>query len=155
MSLRPSFPRWRFLAGLLGCLLLVGCATGYGGSGYSGSPGYPGTYGGSAYPGGSGYPGSYGGRSGSQRFLATVEGVDPRSGRLLVGTGDSRDYRQSRIEVFFDNNTRLYYQGRVYPVAGLERGDQVAIDAVQSNGRLWATRIEVVRNVRDYGGYRY
>ena len=155
MSLRPSFPRWRFLAGLLGCLLLVGCATGYGDSGYSGSPGYPGTYGGSAYPGGSGYPGSYGGRSGSQRFLATVEGVDPRSGRLLVGTGDSRDYRQSRIEVFFDNNTRLYYQGRAYPVAGLERGDQVAIDAVQSDGRLWATRIEVVRNVRDYGGYRY
>ena len=94
MSRRPSFPHWRLLSGLLGCL-------------------------------------------------------------LLVGIDDSRSYRQSRVEVFFDNNTRLYYQGRVYPVAGLERGDQVAIDAVQSNGRLWATRIEVVRNVRDYGGYRY
>lgn len=129
---------------LSACLALAGCATGYGGNGYPGGSNYPGNYG-----------GQYGGQYGSQRFLATVEGVDPRYGRLLVGIDDSRSYRQSRVEVYFDNNTRLYYQGRVYPVAGLERGDQVAIDAVQSNGRLQATRIEVVRNVRDSGGYRY
>lgn len=147
MSRLPSFHRWRLLFALSGCLALAACATGHGGSGYPGGSNYPGSYGGQ-------YGNQYG-RYGSQRFLATVEGVDPRYGRLLVGIDDPRNYRQSRVEVFFDGNTRLYYQGRAYPVAGLERGDQVAIDAVQSNGRLWATRIEVVRNVRDYGGYRY
>jgi hypothetical protein len=143
MSRLPSLHRWPCLLALSACLALAGCATGYGGNGYPGGSNYPGSYGG------------YGGQYGSQRFLATVEGVDPRYGRLLVGIDDSRNYQRSRVEVFFDNNTRLYYQGREYPLAGLERGDQVAIDAVQSNGRLWATRIEVVRNVRDYGGYRY
>lgn len=145
MSRLPSFHHWRSLLALSACLVLAGCATGQGGNGYPGGSNYPGDYGG----------GQYGNQYGSQRFLATVENVDPRYGRLLVGIDDSRSYQQSRVEVFFDNNTRLYYQGRVYPVAGLERGDQVAIDAVQSNGRLRATRIEVVRNVRDSGGYRY
>lgn len=138
----PSFHRWSAAFAVSACLALAGCATG--GNGYPGGSAYPGNYG-----------GNYGGQYGSQRFLATVESVDPRYGRLLVGIIDSRGYAQSRAEVFFDNNTRLYYQGREYPVGGLERGDQIAIDAVQSSGRLWATRIEVVRNVRDSGGYRY
>ena len=69
-------------------------------------------------------------------------------------TRDSRGYAGQRVEVFFDNNTRLYYQGRAYPVTGLERGDEISADVVQSNGRWWARQIEVVRNVRD-GGYRY
>jgi hypothetical protein len=144
----PSLHRWRAGFAVSACLALAACATGYGGNGYPGSSGYPGNYGGQ--PGG-----QYGSQYGSQRFLAAVESVDPRYGRLLVGIIDSRGYARSRAEVFFDNNTRLYYQGREYPVGGLERGDQIAIDAVQSSGRLWATRIEVVRNVRDSGGYRY
>ena len=49
--------------------------------------------------------------------------------------------------------TRLYYQGRLYPVTGLERGDVISVDVVDSGGRLWATQIEVVRNVRETGGY--
>ena len=132
---------------LLACLALAGCATG-GGSGY-GSP-YPGDrYGGQ-------YGGDYGGQYGNQRFIATVEGVDPRNGRLLLDVGDPRSSRQSRLEVWFDNRTVLFYQGRQHPMAGLERGDQIAVEAVESRGRLWATRVEVVRNVRDYGGgYRY
>ena len=140
---------------LSACLVLAGCATGYG-SGYGNDPNGP------YYPGGYGdqYGGQYGSQYGSQRFIATVEGVDARYGRVVLGVDDSRyrdpRYGGQRIEVFFDNRTRLYYQGRQYPVAGLERGDQVAVEAVESGGRLWATRIEVVRNVRDYGGgYRY
>ena len=140
---------------LSACLVLAGCATGYG-SGYGNDPNGP------YYPGGYGdqYGGQYGSQYGSQRFIATVEGVDARYGRVVLGVDDSRNrdprYGRQRVEVFFDNRTRLYYQGRQYPVAGLERGDQVAVEAVESGGRLWATRIEVVRNVRDYGGgYRY
>ena len=140
---------------LSACLVLAGCATGQG-SGYGNDPNGP------YYPGGYGdkYGGQYGSQYGSQRFIATVEGVDARYGRVVLGVDDSRNrdprYGRQRVEVFFDNRTRLYYQGRQYPVAGLERGDQVAVEAVESGGRLWATRIEVVRNVRDYGGgYRY
>ena len=140
---------------LSACLVLAGCATGQG-SGYGNDPNgpyYPGGYGGQ-------YGGQYGSQYGSQRFIATVEGVDARYGRVVLGVDDSRNrdprYGRQRVEVFFDNRTRLYYQGRQYPVAGLERGDQVAVEAVESGERLWATRIEVVRNVRDYGGgYRY
>jgi len=139
---------------LFAALALGACATtgGYGGNRYGsgGDYGYPG---GSAYPGGYGDP--YGRGYGSQRFIATVEGVDPRGGRMLLAVGDPRGYSPQRVEVWFDNGTRLYYRGRLAPVAGLERGDQISVDAVRSGGRLWARQIEVVRNVREYGGYRY
>lgn len=142
---------------LSAALLLGACATtgGYGGSPYgnAGSYGYPG--GSSGYPGGSAYPGGYGSQYGSQRFIATVQDVDPRGGRMLLVVDDARSYSAQRVEVWFDNGTRLYYRGQLYPVNGLERGDQISVDAVQSGGRLWARQIEVVRNVRESGGYRY
>ena len=131
---------------LASSLALAGCATGYGNN----DPYYPGGTGGQ----GDRYGDRYGDRRGSERFIATVEGVDPRSGRLMLVAGDPRSYQRSRIEVYFDNNTALYYQGQRYPVAGLERGDEIEVEAVQSGGRLWATRIQVVRNIRD-SGYRY
>ena len=151
----------RFFMVLIAALALAGCATGYGnGNGY-GDP-YGGGYGDPYGSGGYGNPndpyyggGSYGSQYGSQRFIATVDGVDPRYGRLLLVTRDSRGYAGQRVEVYFDNSTRLYYRGQVYPVTGLERGDEVSVDAVQSNGRLWARQIEVVRNIREQGGYRY
>ena len=143
---------------LLATLALAGCATGYGNRGGYGDPyggGYGDPYGGTPYPNDPYSPGgSYGSQYGSQRLLATVDSVDPRYGRLLLVTRDSRGYAGQRVEVFFDNNTRLYYQGRAYPVTGLERGDEISADVVQSNGPWWARQIEVVRNVRD-GGYRY
>lgn len=128
---------------LAACLVLAGCATGQGAGGYGGS-----------YPGDRTYPSGYGDRNDSQRIIATVQSVDPRYGRLLLGVDDRRSARQSQVEVYFDNNTTLFYQGQRYPVGGLERGDEIAVEVVQSRGRLWATRIQVVRNVRD-GGYRY
>ena len=136
-----AFRRWRMALAFLAGLALAGCASLGGGSPYG------------SYPGNDGYyPGGYG-QQGTQRFVATVVGMDARYGRLLVDAGDPRDYRQQRVEVYFDNNTRLYYQGRQYPVTGLERGDVVSIDVVDSRNRLWATRIEVVRNVRESRGY--
>ncbi|MDQ2702800.1 MAG: hypothetical protein M3Y70_08335 [Pseudomonadota bacterium] len=124
---------------LAACLALAGCATGQGNNG-------------PYYPGGSG---GYGDRYGSERFIATVESVDPRTGRLLLVAGDPRSYQRSRVEVYFDNNTALYYRGQRYPVEGLERGDEVEVEAMRSGGRLWASRIQVVRNIRESGGYRY
>ena len=93
---------------LLASLVLAGCATG----GYPGAS-YPGSsYPGSSYPGGVYDPGGYGSQYGSQRFIATVQGVDARNGRLLLDVGDPRSSRLSRIEVLFDNRTVLVYQGR-------------------------------------------
>ena len=141
---------------LAAALLLGACATtpGYGSGGYGGDP--YGNAGGYGYPGGSAYPGgAYGNQYGSQRFVATVQDIDPRGGRVLLVVDDPRGYSAQRVEVYFDNGTRLYYRGQLYPVGGLERGDVISVDAVQSGGRLWARQIEVVRNIRESGGYRY
>lgn len=122
-------------------VLLAGCATGgYGGAGQG------------QYPGQS-YPDD---RYGSQALTGTVEGVDLNGQRLILSAQSSSYGGNSRVEVFFDRNTRLYYQGQVQAIDGLERGDVVRVETAQSNGRLWARRIEVVRNVRDgYGGGEY
>lgn len=130
----------RGLAALIAAsvLLLAGCATG----GYGGYGGY-----GGGDPGGYGQP-QYGALQG------TVEGVDAYAGRLQLVVGDPRGGRAQRVALRYDQRTRLRYLGREYPVEGLERGDVVRVDAVDTGRDLYARTIEVVRNVRDgYGGY--
>lgn len=124
-------------------LLLAGCATG----GYGPGVGYPGQ---GQYPGQ--YPDD---RYGTQSLTGTVDGVDLRGQRLLLVT-QSQYGAGSRVDVFFDRNTRLFYQGREYAIEGLERGDVVRVDTTRSGSRVFARSIEVVRNVRDsYGGGQY
>jgi hypothetical protein len=121
-------------------LLLGGCVTpgGYGADGGYGQPaGYPSQQ----------YPSQYGAAT-----EGVVEGVDPRSGRLAVVVRDPRNGRDVPVELRFDQRTRLTYQGRAAEVGGLERGDVIRFDAVQSGNELYVREIEVVRNVRD-GGY--
>lgn len=119
-------------------LLLSGCVT-------------PGGYG--AYPGGGygqpeqDYPSQYG-----SQVQGTVERVDPSYNRILLMVDDPRSGRTQRLEVRYDQNTRLFYQGREAAVTGLERGDVIRFDATQSGRELYARSIEVVRNVRE-GGY--
>lgn len=119
-------------------LLLAGCAT-------------PGGYG--SYPGGGygqtdpGYPSQYG-----SQLQGTVESVDPGYNRILVVVDDPRSGRAQRVDVRYDQRTRLVYQGRESAVEGLERGDVIRFDAAQSGRELYARQIEVVRNVRE-GGY--
>lgn len=126
----------RWLTLVFVTLLLAGCATGYGGS-------YGDRY-------GNGYP-----NNGSQRVYGSVEDIEPRYGRIVLGTDDRYGNRGSQVVLRFDRNTRLYYQGRQQAVAGLERGDGISVDVVRSNGELWARQIEVVHNVRDGGGDYY
>lgn len=147
------FPRLRSLLALCVLALLAGCATPYGGStgGYPGG-GYPGgSYPGTGYPD-SGYPGGYG----NQRVLGTVQQVDPGYGRVVI-SADGGGYGGGRpLEIFYDRDTQLVYQGRRYPIEGLERGDRISVEAVDSGGRLHARFIEVVQNIRDSrggGGY--
>lgn len=123
-------------------LLLSGCVTpGSYGNGYGTGPdGY-----GQATPG---YPSS---QYGSQ-LQGTVERVDPGYNRISVIVDDSRSGGVQRLDVRYDQRTRLFYQGQQQNIEGLERGDVVRMDVAQSGSELWARSIEVVRNVRD-GGY--
>ena len=120
-------------------LLLAGCAT-PGGYGYPDGYGYPGQ----GYPD-QGYP-AYG-----AQLYGTVEGIDPGRARILLDVGE-RNGRMMRREVRYDRNTRLFYRGQQSAVEGLERGDVVRIEVVESGRELWARSIEVVHNVRE-GGY--
>lgn len=151
--------RWNRLARVAvlggGMALLSACATPYGGypgSGYPGA-GYPDAgYPGSGHPG-SPYPGSPPrGGYGAEAVIGTVREVDPGYGRIVIDA-DGGAYGGSRpLELFFDRGTRLVYQGREYPVEGLERGDRIRVETVRAGDRLQARFIEVVHNVRDAPG---
>ena len=119
-------------------LLLAGCVSpgGYG----SGTGGY-----GQPAPG---YPSQY-----DNQLQGTVDGVDQGYNRIFVVVDDQRTGRGRRMEVRYDQRTRVFYQGREHPIQGLERGDVIRIDVTQSGRELLARSIEVVRNVRD-GDYR-
>lgn len=131
------FTRAFGLALASGALLLAGCAT-------------PGGYG--AYPGGGyGQPDPYPSQYGSQ-LQGTVESVDPRYGRISLLVDDPRSGRGERVEVRYDQRTRLVYRGQQAAVEGLERGDVIRFEATGSGRDLYARHIEVVRNIRD-GGY--
>ncbi|MEG3191841.1 hypothetical protein [Lysobacter sp. D1-1-M9] len=132
---RSAAARPRLWLAAAALALLAGCATGIGG-----------------FPGGQQYPGASGPGYGANALVGTVERVDASYDRILLTAQPSQYQRGSRVEVYFDQRTSLYYQGRQHPVAGLERGDVIRVDATQSRGRLWARSIEVVHNVRD--GYR-
>lgn len=131
----------RGMAGLVlatSVLLLSGCVT-------------PGSYG--AYPGGGygqpqqDYPSQYG-----SQVQGTVERVEPGYNRIQLVVDDPRSGRAQRVDVRYDERTRLFYQGREAAVTGLERGDVIRFEATQSGRELYARSIEVVRNVRE-GAY--
>lgn len=129
-------------------LLLAGCVS-------PGSYGSPGGYGGN--PGGYGQPSpDYPSQYGSQ-LQGTVDSVDPGYNRIFVVVDDPRSGRAQQVELRYDQRTRLVYQGREQSVAGLERGDVIRFEAVQSGRELLARSIEVVRDARDggYGGGGY
>lgn len=132
------------LAGLaLSLGLLSGCATM---GEYPGGMSQP--YPDRPYPD-QGAPGQYG----ANQLVGTVQGVDMNSRRVMLATEGYGYGGGQRVDLYFDQRTQLVYQGRTHPVEGLEAGDRVRVDAVQSNGRLWARTIEVVENVHDgYGG---
>lgn len=126
-----------------GALLLAGCVSP---GGYSGYPG-----GGYGQPD-AGYPSQY-----ANQLEGTVEGVDSGYGRLRLRIDDRQMGRDRQVEVSYDRRTRLFYQGREYPVDGLERGDVVRVNLAGSGRELWAESIQVVRNIREsgYGGGDY
>ncbi len=129
-------------------LLLGGCVTpgGYGGQGGYGD--YGNSTGGYGQPA-PGYPTQY-----NSQLQGAVDGVDSRYNRIALVVDDPRSGGRQRIDVGYDQRTRLFYEGREQAVDGLERGDVVRIEVTRSGQELVARSIEVIRNVRDdgYGG---
>ncbi len=129
-------------------LLLGGCVTadGYGSpGGYGGYGGYGDSPGGYGQPA-PGYPSQY-----DSQLQGAVDGVDSRYSRIALVVDDPRSGRRQRIDVRYDQRTRLFYEGRQHPVDGLERGDVIRIDVARSGQELVARSIEIIRNVRDDG----
>ena len=52
-----------------------------------------------------------------------------------------------RGSIYYDNDTRVVYQGRDYQVTDLERGDEIEVVGRNDNGRYVARTITVVRDV--------
>ncbi len=81
-----------------------------------------------------------------------VSSIDLNARRIDLDVSYINNLRQTsstnqRGTIYFDNNTRVQYQGRDYAVADLERGDEIEIKGFNDNGRYVAQTITVVRDV--------
>lgn len=67
------------------------------------------------------------------------------SSRFNSGTGSN----SGRVVISYDNNVGVNVGGQTHPVSGLERGDVIEVEVDNYNNAMRATRIWLVRNVRD------
>jgi len=138
MAMRPiSFLLRRgrlVLVAALASLALAACVSPYPGGSYGNGPYYPG-----------------GGQQYANEVVGTVQYVD-RS-RVVLTLDGNYGNRGREATVYYDSRTQLYYRGQRYPVDGLERGDVVRASVIDSGNRLYANSMEVVRNIRESGGY--
>lgn len=85
--------------------------------------------------------------SGGYIDLRNVSGYSSLGGNNTTG---------STARVYFDNRTTVEYQGQNHRPEDLERGDEIAVRVTESNGRLVADSISVLRDVSGgatTGGY--
>lgn len=83
------------------------------------------------------------GHDGPHVIDGEVRSVDTQWDRIRV-----RDWHDGRTwTVHYDHRTRVYYDGRRYPITGLRRGDEVRIRLdYDHHGRAWAERVEIRRS---------
>jgi hypothetical protein len=94
----------------------------------------------------------YGTVSGDVR--GTVERVDTRDRYIVVDReGGSYNLRNAGDEtvIYYDDRTKVEYQGRTYRPEDLERGDRIAANVDQSGSRLIAENIQVLQDVSGGG----
>lgn len=83
--------------------------------------------------------------------LAEVQAVDDRDREIRIRTDDGRT-----ADVGYDENTRVVYQNREYPVTALERGDLVRMRVQETTtGALYTDLVEVEQSAqeRQDGGF--
>ena len=80
-----------------------------------------------------------------------VDYVDTSARRIDLNVSYVNNLRSSgsdqRGSIYYDNNTRVQFEGKDYQVADLERGDEIEVRGVNDNGKYVAEVITVTRDV--------
>lgn len=98
----------------------------------------PGTY----PSGGTTYPQQQG-----QMVSGQVTDVDHNNGRFMFTSDNGQ-----RVELRYDQNTRAFYNGQQVNPSGLERGDRIRAEVLQTQGVWYVRQIEVTQDVRGTQG---
>lgn len=89
----------------------------------------------------------------SNDLRGTVRYIDTRDRTLEIETVRNSQFttgsRSNVVVVHYDAQTVVEFQGQRYTPDNLEQGDEVEVDVRNSNGRLIAEEIVVVRDSRD------
>lgn len=94
--------------------------------------------------------GGGGSPSGVADVRGTVERVDTGSRIIWL---EAEDYRSSlrneddQVALYYDDQTRVEFEGRTYEPNDLERGDRIAADVERNGSRLVANQIEVLSDI--------
>lgn len=85
----------------------------------------------------------------STDLTGTVNNIDTNAQRIDLSVyGNYLRDSQTGQSIYYDNRTRVTYQGRDYRPEDLERGDQITVRGYNSSGRYVAETITVTRNAR-------
>jgi hypothetical protein len=89
--------------------------------------------------------------AGNYEIRGTVDSVDP-NGRSIYLTNVSGytsmlSSGANNVRVYYDENTRVEYEGNVYRPENLERGDEVAVRVDEEGNVLVAESMRVLRDV--------
>ena len=85
---------------------------------------------------------------GTSQATGEILGVDPNQQIIQIRTQQGQTGN-----VYFDQNTRVVYQQREYPVTALERGDVVTLQIQQDQrGAAYTNYVLVQQSVQDRGG---
>jgi len=98
-----------------------------------------------------------GGSRGNDRYgqigevRGTVQSVNTRDRSIVVdregGSYGLRNGGPEEVVLYYDDGTRVEYQGQTYRPADLERGDRIAANVDQSGDRLYARDVQVLYDV--------
>ena len=87
----------------------------------------------------------------SSDVKGTVAAIDTSARRIDLNVSYINNLRDNnngqRGSIYYDNDTRVTYNGQSYGVTDLERGDEIEVKGVADNGRYIAQQIIVVRDV--------
>jgi hypothetical protein len=87
----------------------------------------------------------------SSDVKGTVAAIDTSARRIDLNVSYINNLRDNnngqRGSIYYDNDTRVTYNGQSYGVTDLERGDEIEVRGVADNGRYLAQQITVVRDV--------
>jgi hypothetical protein len=87
----------------------------------------------------------------SSDVRGTVAAIDTSARRIDLNVSYINNLRDNnngqRGSIYYDNDTRVTYNGQSYGVTDLERGDEIEVKGVADNGRYLAQQITVVRDV--------